>query len=1060
MIVFFRSLQSRLILLILLVALPGLGGLIYESVLERRSAINSAQNHAINTVSISTDFQSHLIEKTEHFLKSLSTFSVLLNPDSPECSAFLAQVLKVNDSYINIGVPRADGELICNAQPLTREINVSDRPYFKKVMSTGSFSVGEYQIDRAANISSINFAYPVVNPKTNKIVAATVAVISLSWWSERLLEANLPKHTLAYITDHEDKIIASYPSSPNLIGTKLSKDNFDITSHSPHGGFASKSNLGNDEQLRVFIQRPLLTDSNLINITVGVPFGEELSAINSRLIKSGAILVFVVMIMLVIATWGIQRTLIRPLKVLTASAKKLEKGINIGDIPQYGSTELIELQQRFTSMAKTRLNAEKELKSSQESLLESKNQLLDHIKNTPLGCISWDKALNCTKWNRSAERIFGYSESEAIGKHAGELILLPELKSELTEVFHELLNNQGGKYRTNQNRTKSGEIIICEWHSTPILAPDGSVIGATSLVQDVTQNKQLEEQLKLAASVFSHAREGIIITDNKGIIIDVNATFTDITGYTKNEVVGLNPSILKSNRQSTAFYKALWQSVKKNGHWSGEIWNKRKNGDIYAELLTITSVHNSNGALKNYIAIFSDISDAKEQQSKLEHMAHYDVLTNLPNRTLLAERLDFALTQCKENDRFVAVVLLDLDGFKEINDTYGHSIGDQLLVILANRLKGTLRKSDTISRFGGDEFVAVLANLVNATDYKTIINNMLKVASEPVRVKGNQLHVSASIGVTVFPNDKTDADQLIRHADQAMYLAKQKGKNCYHLFDIESEDAIKARHEVIQRIASALKNKEFVLYYQPKVNMRTGGIIGMEALIRWQHPERGMLSPAEFLPYIENHKLSIDVGEWVIKESLRQYREWKENGLSMCISVNVSAQQIQQRNFPLRLEALLNNFADVPPQALQLEVLETSELRDISNVSEIMGSCVSLGVSFAIDDFGTGYSSLTYLRRFPANVIKIDQTFVRDMLIDPEDRAIVVGVIALAKSFNRSVIAEGVETIAHGTKLIELGCDLAQGYGIAKPMPAKDVSTWVKQWKTSTKWKTAEVAIT
>jgi diguanylate cyclase (GGDEF)-like protein len=511
--------------------------------------------------------------------------------------------------------------------------------------------------------------------------------------------------------------------------------------------------------------------------------------------------------------------------------------------------------------------------------------------------------------------------------------------------------------------------------------------------------------------------------------------------------------MFKSGKQSPEFYENLWKSIINDGYWAGEVWNKRKNHEIYAQLLTVSAVRDDDGTIKNYIAIFSDISETKEQQYRLEQMAHYDVLTNLPNRTLLAERLDSALKHCQTNERYAAVVLLDLDGFKEINDTFGHSVGDELLITLAHRFKSTLNQGDTISRFGGDEFVAVLTNLKQAQDFGPTVKNMLKAASTPVKYGENELKVSASIGLTVYPSDDTDAEQLIRHADQAMYLAKQKGKNCFHLFDIESEDAIKTRHEIIKSIEKALKNNEFELYYQPKVNMRTGTIVGAEALIRWQHPIRGLLSPAEFLPFIENHSLSIDVGEWVIEESLRQHYQWKQLGIDIKISVNISALQIQQRNFPTRLEHLLSKVPETPPKAIQLEVLETSKLSNIKKVSEIMEDCVNLGVTFAIDDFGTGYSSLTYLRRLPAEVIKIDQSFVRDMLEDLEDKTIVIGVIALANSFNRSVIAEGVETVAHGASLLTLGCELAQGFGVARPMPPKALPTWVEQWETREEWK-------
>jgi len=496
----------------------------------------------------------------------------------------------------------------------------------------------------------------------------------------------------------------------------------------------------------------------------------------------------------------------------------------------------------------------------------------------------------------------------------------------------------------------------------------------------------------------------------------------------------------------------MWKGLQEKGHWYGEIWNRRKNGEIYAEILTISSVRDNTGKITNYVAIFSDITRIKEHQSELEHIAHYDVLTNLPNRTLLADRLTQAMVKCQRSQHSLSVVFLDLDGFKAVNDTYGHDVGDELLIIISQRMKEALREGDTLARFGGDEFVAVLADLGKVEDCEPVLERVLHAASEPVMIGEEVLQVSASIGVTLYPQDGADADLLMRHADQAMYVAKQAGKNRYHFFDTAQDNAVKVQRESIEDIRSALDNHEFVLHYQPKVNMKTGEVIGVEALIRWQHPVRGLVPPIQFLPVIEDHNISLEVGEWVIDTALTQISQWQSMGIKIPISVNISAYQIQQANFVSRFTELLTSHPEVEPGCLELEILETSALSDINHVSATMHHCHDLGVNFALDDFGTGYSSLTYLRRLPASVIKIDQSFVRDMLVDPEDLAIVEGVLGLAKSFKREVIAEGVETIEHGAALLKLGCELAQGYGIAKPMPAKQIPEWILNWNLNNFW--------
>ena len=582
----------------------------------------------------------------------------------------------------------------------------------------------------------------------------------------------------------------------------------------------------------------------------------------------------------------------------------------------------------------------------------------------------------------------------------------------------------------------------------------GKPIRMLGINADITNIKLSEEQLKLSASVFTHARESIIITDATGSIIDSNDTFTTITGYSREEVIGHNSRFLKSGRQPPEFYVEMWQTLQEEGHWYGELWNRRKNGEVYAEIKTISAVRDEHGITTHYVALGNDITPMKEHQNQLEHIAHFDILTNLPNRSLLVDRLSQAMLQCRRHAESLAVVFLDLDGFKAINDAYGHDVGDELLIALSVRMNEALREGDILARFGGDEFVAVLADLMTAEDCEPVLERLLLASSEPLTVGDIVLNVSASIGVTFYPEDNVDADKLMRHADQAMYIAKQSGKNCYHIFDTVQDNEIKAKRESLEAIRTALDNQQFVLYYQPKVNIRTSTIIGFEALIRWQHPTRGLLSPAEFLPAIENHTLSIEVGEWVIDTALAQMNQWHLMALSLPvnISVNIAAVQLQQPNFTKRLKSLLAAHPGVNPCYLELEVLETSALDDVKYVSKTMNECMALGVKFALDDFGTGYSSLTYLRHLPADLIKIDTSFVREMLHNEDDLAIVEGVIALAKSFKRDVIAEGVETEEHGTALLQLGCNLAQGYGIAKPMPASDIPRWVKEWKPKVNW--------
>ena len=594
------------------------------------------------------------------------------------------------------------------------------------------------------------------------------------------------------------------------------------------------------------------------------------------------------------------------------------------------------------------------------------------------------------------------------------------------------------------------------YHRTPCApTPDhiGLIEQVARLASLAIERKQAEERLHLAASVFTHAREGIMITSADGRIIDVNEAFSRITGYSRDEALGHNPRFLKSGRQERSFYTTMWQDLIDKGHWQGEIWNRRKNGEHYAEMKTISAVRDDHGVVRQYLSLFSDITAIKEHELQLQFNAHHDALTGLPNRTLLADRLKQAMVQTRRREQRLAVLYLDLDGFKAVNDRHGHETGDQLLMALATRIRHALREGDTLARLGGDEFVAVMQDLSDVEQALPVVNRVLAAAAQPVAIGKLTLQVSASLGLTAYPQtDDVDADQLLRQADQAMYQAKLSGKNRCHVFDAEQDRSVRGHHESIEHIRHALLNHEFVLHYQPKVNMRTGRVVGAEALIRWQHPQRGLLAPGSFLPVIEDHPLSLDIGEWVMEAALQQMDAWRQQGLRLPLSINLGARQLQQPDFVERLRARLATHPEVRPGDLELEVLETSALGDLARVSQIMVACRDMGVAFALDDFGTGYSSLAYLKRLPVHQLKIDQSFVRDMLDDPDDLAILEGVLGLSRAFHREVIAEGVETVDHGEMLLYLGCELGQGYGIARPMPGLDIPAWAAQWRPDARW--------
>lgn len=561
---------------------------------------------------------------------------------------------------------------------------------------------------------------------------------------------------------------------------------------------------------------------------------------------------------------------------------------------------------------------------------------------------------------------------------------------------------------------------------------------------------------QLATRLFDQTQEGILITDPNGIIIDVNDAFTRITGYTREEAIGHDTRLLRSGAQDQAFYDAMWSEIQTNSYWKGELWNRKKTGEMYPELLSISAIFDATGKLEHYVGIFLDITALKEKEGELRRLAYFDGLTGLPNRTLAMDRLRQNMSRLKRNGQLLAIAYIDLDGFKEINDLVGHFGGDKILIEMANRMRSVLRGGDSISRLGGDEFLAMITDLRSPDDVEAFIGRFFNAIRQPIELEGKHYRISASLGVAFYPQrQEVDAELLIRQADQAMYQAKLAGKDQYYIFDADIESFSRGRHALIQQIRDGLRKGEFELYYQPKVNMRTGDVIGVESLIRWKHPELGLLEPAAFLPKLVGHEIEIELGWWCIDNALAQMDYWAKAGKPLSISVNISALHLQQPQFISALRSRLSNYSALKPNSLELEILETSALTDLHRVGLLIEECARIGVQFSVDDFGTGYSTLLMLRHLPAQFLKIDRSFVQNLLTESNDLVLMESMIALGQAFGRRIIAEGVETELQAELLLRLGCDLAQGYCIARPMPVAELNKWFGFWKAPDRWQHA-----
>ncbi len=677
---------------------------------------------------------------------------------------------------------------------------------------------------------------------------------------------------------------------------------------------------------------------------------------------------------------------------------------------------------------------------TEAALHDSHVRLEGLYRLSPMGIALTDMEGHYLEFNDAFREICGYSAEELAGLDYWKLTPREYEKKEAEQL--ELLRTRGnyGPYEKEYIR-KDGRRVPLRLNGALIHGSDGRPY-IWSIVEDITDRRLAEEGLRITASVFDNSQEAILITDADNLITDVNPAFTRITGYRKEEVIGRNPKLLSSGRQDSSFYKSMWRELAERGAWRGEIWNRRKSGEIYAELLSISVIRDEQGKVRRNVAIFSDISHIKAYEAELSRAARYDALTGIPNRAMLADRMKQSISQTRREKDMMAVCYLDLDGFKSINDSLGHDAGDIVLVEVARRISETIRGSDTVARLGGDEFVILLLGLEKIEECTLSLERLLDTISMPIAVKGRMVTVGASIGVSVYPLEDEDPDTLLRHADQAMYTAKRSGKHRYNIYDPSLDERAKSYNEFLSSLHHALDSGQFELHYQPKIDLKSKKLVGAEALIRWHHPERGLLFPGDFLHAVQNTALDTGIGEWVIETALSQLWKWRQAGLDIEVSVNLSAHHLESAGFVEMLGRKLSIHPDLPRGKFQIEVLETIELKDVASVCEIMQACRSLGVKFALDDFGTGYSSLFYLSHLPVDVLKIDQSFVRDMLEDKGDLAIVQGIIALARSFGREIVAEGIESREHYRTLVRMGCRVGQGYGIAAPMPAEALPGW------------------
>lgn len=999
------SIPRRFNRLLFLLCLPGLAVILFQLIEEHTDILKEHQQQAGALAIQISQLQRADLDNTKRLLTQLAKHDELLNANNGQCSSLLQHASLITPNIANIGLVDLQGNVLCTVKNTKQNINIKDRRYFQNTIKSKDFTIGQFQIDRSINRLTVNFSVPVFDPEGQLTHVLAVAKL-LEKWSQSLNSLRLPENALAIITDADHNVVANYPFDYNQLGKKPNKY---WPSVNNQGAFQYQDPIG---ERRIYLSQQIEESSvsNQLTLHLSIPFEHAITTANKKVSLILGLFFAALLFLFWQARKQLNNVLLQPLSTLQNALDAFAKGNKTSWQNQHLSPEFKNVAEHFESMATQRLTAENALAHKHAEL----KSLINALPDTYLRIDAEGEVLTTNaSFSKPLQHITDFIPQD---------VCLPLFENLHEQSKVDIKQFEFSSHIDGKERIFEARVNQLETHQQAII-----------VLRDISKRKQQENAMELAAMVYNNSSEGMTITDADGTILDVNPAFEQVTGYTKSEVLGKNTAIISSGKHSKQFYMDMWQQLQAKGAWQGEIINKRKNGELFTEWLTINSVYDRSGKPYQRVAIFTDISEKKRQDELIWRRTHFDQLTELANRLELKRHLKQQLNTGVS----LAILLLDLDHFKDINDSLGHYHGDTLLREVANRLNQLATKCSLISRIGGDEFVLVLTENINHEALLKVSEQILSILKPAILIDEESCHISASMGIATAPKDGNTSGLLLKAADQAMYLAKQQGRNGFAFFDTHMRQATEQRMMLLKDLRIAIQKQQFELYFQPIVDLKSHQVVKAEALIRWHHPDKGIISPALFIPLAEETQLILEIGEFIFTSACRTQKKLLAEGVQLQLSINVSPIQFSSKHS--RIVDWKTHLDEVSLDAEQfvIEITEGLMMNAQQRTQSRLNQLSKQGFALALDDFGTGYSSLAYLKQMDTDFIKIDKRFVDGIADSPDDRALCEAMIMMAHQLGLKVIAEGIETPAQHEQLIAAGCDYGQGYLYAKPLPEK-----------------------